>query len=312
MNGGASNIKVSTLQSKTSPASCVVVSIPYKANELVLQAVRGKHSLASLDNFFETLAFHAAVTGAFYKTSSRIQDVLKNKFLEMKHHVTGSSCTVSVTCAANRTAVKKTAKALIAALNPAAQYQYFAYACRKLGETPSRECFNHCADRLIKAMGDAEVLVVGKSVITDEEKRDLGKKLGELVGKYAAVDGAKKMVSPSKVQKVDLDMPILKYTPGVAGLVAKSYVKSSLKAPAVFSGDKLYVDSTQGKVDKLNDKDRISRFVKSLEKTAAKDPAALVFVAGKRCMGDVSALLSDAKSSMTKASLESMIKAALR
>ena len=313
MDGGASsNIKVTAIQSKTSPASCVVVSIPYKANELVLQAIRGKIELATLDNMFETAVFDAAVCGAFYKMASRAQDIIKNKFLEMKHHVTGSSCTVAVTCAANRTAIKKVAKALVSALNPAAQYQYFATACRKLGETPDRDCFNHCADRLAKAISDAEVLVVGKAVITDDERRDLSKKLGELVDKYASVSGSKKMGSPSKAQKVSLDLPTVKYPSGIPGLLVKSYVKSTLHTQAMFSGDKLYVRSTEGRVDKLNDKDRISRYVKSLEKTASKDPMALLFIAAKRCMGSVSTLVSNSKMSMTKSALESTIKDAMK
>lgn len=313
MDGGASsNLKVTAVQSKTSPASCVVISIPYKANELVLQAIRGKTELATLDSMFETVAFHAAVCGAFYKMAGRAQDIVKNKFIEMKHHVTGSSCTVSVTCAANRTAIKKVAKVLVSALNPTAQYQYFAYACRQLGETPDRECFNHCADRLAKAVSDAEVLVVGKAVITDDERRDLSKKLGELVDKYASVSGSKKLATPSKAQKVSLDLPSVKYPSGVPGLIVKSYVKSSLHVPAMFAGDKLYVHSTEGRVDKLSDKDRISRYVKSLEKIVAKDSAALLFIAAKRCMGSVSTLVSNSKMSMTKSALESVIKDAMK
>lgn len=306
------NIKVTNFGSKSVYVGTVTASFPYKANELVLKAINRGFPLYSVDHLNETALFAAMCKNVYTKLAERTQDVIKNKFIEMKAHANASDCTISVTCAANRTAVKRIAKLMVSAMDPSKLFPLYSQKIKTLGESPSRECFNHCADKLYKAVKSSlDIVITGKVFLSSDEIKYVHDKVKEEVDAFSAIEGDKKAMTVKSTPDA-INMPSVKIPQGLMGLLIKDYIKSQLRVWVHYGGDKLYIRATESKVEKLSDDEKMEKYSTKVAAVLKKHYQGYINIAAKRAYGSVSALVTDAGKEMSAKSIMTALKAALK
>lgn len=283
--------------------ACVTVSLPAAgANPHVLQALECGAAPASREELDSATILYTAYEVARSKLAGTPLEAMRNKVTGVACGAVDGEFMVSVVCANSGTAIRRVLGVVLKSLNPARLFAKYSVNIRRLGEAPSRECFNFCADAIVRQLRQqTRVTVTGKitSVLGDRTRTArLEEALGKLADKLdpAAVEGAKKHRAAGKKEAAEtgaVRLPLgAPFTGAFGGLLAKHYLESNLSSKVLVDSKSVYAPKELAKrVEKLlADKTKAKGHVDKQGRLKDQEDGALAYLAMVECAAAPSAV----------------------
>lgn len=166
----------------------------------------------------------------------------------------------------NQSSLRKTIGVVLKCLQPNALFSRYSDNLKLLGGKPNRECFNHCANKMIDAIEkNIHFIAVGKIKLKNTaDKQMMQKSFDTACKKYVKSSKSKDVHAPEKHSEYQTSYSKLSCDDGSSAIVVGEYIRANSNGMGVkICGKYVYVYSNSwgSKRDSLKDKSRISSYV---------------------------------------------------
>lgn len=255
----------------------VSVSIPFEFSDESFYQIMN-NNLTCREKDFEkcTLYSGAEEAAVAYALFELIRDKLIGSPLEVARskvdhiavHAHGNHLVIAWNTQGNQSSLRKTVGVVLKCLQPNTLFSRYSDNLKLLGGKPSRECFNHCANKLISGIEKGvHFVAAGKiKLASSADKQMMQKSFDTACKKYVSSSKSKDVHAPEKHPEYKSVYPELNCSDGASAIVVAEYIRANSNGMGVRVSDK-YVsissNSWGSKRDALKNKSRISAYVAS-------------------------------------------------
>jgi hypothetical protein len=168
----------------------------------------------------------------------------------------------------NQSSLRKTIGVVLKCMQPNSLFSRYNDNLKLLGGKPSRECFNHCANKLIDALEkNIEFVAIGKiKLVSTDDKKLMQKSFDVACNKYVKNSKAKNIHSPPKHSEYESNYPYINCSDGASAILTSEYIRTNSNGMGVsICGKKIIIHSNSwgSKQSALKNKARIKSYVEA-------------------------------------------------
>lgn len=266
--------------------SCVLLSIPFRVNYWVIDALACKTGPLNTARFDETVVAYAAFEAARYKLQGTTVDEMKNRVTSTACGAQGDEFLISVTCDKTLPAARKCAGLVLEQLNFSKLFGRYSALCRSVNVLPERPAFDSAAREANQALqAGVTVVVTGRVGASPERVMATAQQLSRKIKNIPPKDkGTARRVRAES--EIDI---LARYgtvrAAGLEGVLVRNYIAAGLKGirTHLASGRVYFPKNRIRGVRALKRRKKEAKFAGRLLKLEHEALGALVYIAARSC-----------------------------